>query len=615
LCLEAFAVIKKQLLVVPRIVNQVGDWYQFPLGIAYISSSLKKAGFSVYNLNLNNIEGSAYEILSDLIIDNNIDILSTGGLTGQYGAIKDIMECAKTIKPSIITIVGGGIISSAPEYAMIALEFADYGVIGEGENIICELTAALENSTSIKDVPGVIYKNGLNYMVNNGKPEPVALDNIPIPDYEGFGLDKLLSTVPNIIGLCEYNTLPIITSRSCPYKCTFCFHPSGPKYRQRSLDSVFNEIDSLVQKYGVKYLSIQDELFGYNVDRIIKFCSRIKKYNINWLAQFRVTDITPELVSLLKDSNCSTIGFGIESAHNDILKSMKKQITIEQTNKALELVYNAGIGIQGVLIFGDKAETIETATTSLNWWKEHIHYEIQLSAIITYPGTELYKYALSKGIIKDPVQFIKDGCPLIRLSGMTDDQYSWLFDQLASLPRLTHKTPTNSKITYIDYQNASIDVTGNCVTCNDSNNWDKVRLFILETLQCRNCGARHIATIPDEVVNRVSINLNRLVCKFGNIALWGINSYIYALAEMLNIDYKEHIYFVDKSVMRQGLNVAGNSIMDPIIIKEKSIKCVVVLVVQYYAGLIKPIEDEYQTVEHVISISQLLSDDILCNIK
>jgi anaerobic magnesium-protoporphyrin IX monomethyl ester cyclase len=370
-----------------------------------------------------------------------------------------------------------------------------------------------------------------------------------------------------------------------------------------------------VQKYGVKYLSIQDELFGYNMARVRAFCERIKKYDINWLAQFRVTDITPELVSLLKDSNCSTIGFGIESAHNDILKSMKKQITIEQTNKALELVHDAGIGIQGVLIFGDKAETIETAKTSLNWWMEHIHYDIQLSAIITYPGTEIYKYALSRGIISDPVQFIKDGCPLVRLSNMTDDQYNWLFDQLASLPRLTHKTPINPKITNIDYENANINISGDCAVCNINNNWNKVRLFILETLQCRKCGARHIAPIPNEVATRVSNNLNKLVCKFGNIALWGINSYVHALAEMLNIESKEHIFFVDKSVMRQGLNVSGNSILSDQVLNDKSIKCVVVLVVQYYAGLIKPIKDEYQTVKHVLSISRLLSDDIIRDIN
>jgi len=112
--------------------------------------------------------------------------------------------------------------------------------------------------------------------------------------------------------------------------------PSGQKFRQRSLDSVFSEIDYLVSRYGVKYLSIQDELFCHSVERVREFCKRIRPYNIRWLAQFRVTDVTPELVAMLKEAHCATMAFGIESADNRVLKSMKKQITIEQTERALE---------------------------------------------------------------------------------------------------------------------------------------------------------------------------------------------------------------------------------------------------------------------------------------
>lgn len=599
------------LLVVPRIVNKVGEWYQFPLGIAYISSCLKQQGFNVRTLNLNNTEGEVALLLRDAIKEHHIDIVLTGGLTGQYGAIKEIVASARLVKPDIVTIVGGGIISSAPEPAMQALEYADYGVIGEGELIVCELCEAIAQGKKIENVPGIIFKDEPGYKVTHGKPLPIDVDALPFPDYKGCGLDELLSAVPNVIGLCEYNTLPIITSRSCPYQCTFCFHPSGQKYRQRSLDNVFSEIDYLVKKYGVKYLSIQDELFGFNMERVKEFCRRIVKYDIKWLAQFRVTDITPELIQLLKASNCATIGFGVESAHNDVLKSMKKKITIEQTNKALELVYNAGIGIQGVLIFGDKEETLETATTSLNWWKEHIHYELQLSAIITYPGTELYRYALAQGIITDPVQFIKDGCPVVRLSKhLTEDQYAWLFEQLASLPRLTHKVPGEARVLKIDYDNACIDIVGTCVTCKSENTWEKVRLFILETLQCKYCGSRHIAPIPADVVDRIDKNIARLVSEFGDVAFWGLNSYIYNLSEKLKIGTNDHVFFVDKSTMRHGLKVAGHPIKPTELISEKAIRCVVVVVVQYYAGLINPIKEEFKNVEHVLSISHLLSDDV-----
>lgn len=597
------------LIVVPRIVNRVGDWYQFPMGIAYISSSLHKEGFHLFKLNLNSIDGNVYDILKDIIERNNIDIVLTGGLTGQYGAIREIIESAKRIKKEIKTITGGGIITSAPEEAMQALEYADYGVIGEGEIVSCQLCHAIESGKDTSAIPGIIYKSNDTFVRSTGIVSSVNIEDIPFPDYEGFGFDKLLCSIPNQIGMCEYNTLPIITSRSCPFKCTFCFHPSGQKFRQRSLDSVFHEIDYLVEKFNVKYLSIQDELFGHDIERVKKFCDRLKPYGIKWLANFRVTDVTPELVALLKEANCAIMAFGIESADNSVLKSMKKGITIEQTERALELVYKAGLGIQGVLIFGDVAETIDTAKRTLNWWKEHIHYELQLSAIITYPGTEIYKYACANGIIKDKVQYIKDGCPLVRLSKMSDKEYKWLFGQLASLPRLTHTIPNNSKIVNIDYENATMDISGFCISCNTENQWN-ARMFILETLTCRKCGRRHISPIPDEIVERISKNVEKLVNLYGKIAFWGINSYFYSLSEKLNLKSHDKIFYVDKSDVRCGLEVAGHIIHPPEIINEESIKCIVVSVVQYFAGLKKPIEDEYQNVEKVLSISDLIYDNI-----
>jgi radical SAM superfamily enzyme YgiQ (UPF0313 family) len=518
------------LIVMPRIVSKIGEWYQFPLGIAYISAALKKAGFNVHTLNLNNEHGSVADILCERMAILDIGTVSTGGVTGQYGAIREVLESAKQIKPSVITIAGGGLISSAPEDAMAALECVDYGVIGEGEVIVCELFAALENAADPRFIPGIVYRNGRVYVQTVGKPAPVLLEDVPFPDYEGFGFAKLLESVPNIIGMSEYNTLPIVTGRSCPFRCTFCFHTSGQKFRQRSLDDVFAEIDYLVENYGVKYLSIQDELFLYkkNLPWVEEFCRRIKPYGIKWLAQFRVNDITPELVERLKEANCATMAFGIESADNAILKSMKKGITIEQTEYALDIVYRAGVGIQGVLIFGDPAETIETATRTLNWWKAHRHFELQLSAVITYPGTEIYRHACQKKIIPDPVKYIRDGCPLVRLSNMSDAEYAWLFQQIASLPRSSHSQPDNAKILGIDFQGSRVDVEGNCVSCGHKNRWEKSAV-VTETLACTKCGRKHVSPIPEEVVARVS-RINKLVEDYAGGDL-GVNAYIYGLGE------------------------------------------------------------------------------------
>ena len=594
----------------PRIVNQVGDWYQFPLGIAYVSSSLKAGGFNIYTINLNHEKKSIQEIMQEYIMKYDIDIVSTGGLTGQYGAIREVLYWAKQINPEIVTIAGGGIVTSDPKNAMIAIEFADFGVIGEGELISQDLHKALEEKTNIDDVAGIIYKTDSDFKITEGKIKPIDLDVIPMPDYEGFELGRLLSSVPNVIGMSEHNTVSIITSRSCPFRCTFCFHPSGQKFRQRSLDNVFKEIDYLVKNYGAKFFSISDELFGYDIERVREFCRRIKPYNVGWLANFRVPDVTPELIEILKGGNCTTMAFGIESADNNILKSMNKKITVEQIERALKLVYDAGMAIQGVLIFGDPAETVESATKTLNWWKEHIHYELMLSLIITYPGTALYKYACENGIIKDPVQFIKDGCPVIRLSKMNNDEYVWLFEQVVGMPRITHKEPVNAVITNIDYDNANVNITGNCIKCGTLNKWEQSRLFIMESLTCINCGSRHIAPIPSSVVENINNGIEHLLDEHGKIVFWGVNSYFYSLSEKLNMN-NDHIYYVDKSDVRIGVNVSGKRIQSPKIIEDENISCIIVSVPQYFTSIRKSIKDEYPQVEKIISISDLLSNKIL----
>ena len=121
------------LIVIPRFVDKVGEWYFFPLGIPYVSASMKANGLEPVTLNLNNEHGLVEDILRKFICDNNIDVVLTGGLSVQYNSIKEVIHFSKTINPKIITIVGGGIITSRPEVGMEALGEVDYGIIGEGE--------------------------------------------------------------------------------------------------------------------------------------------------------------------------------------------------------------------------------------------------------------------------------------------------------------------------------------------------------------------------------------------------------------------------------------------------------------------------------------------------
>ncbi len=614
------------LVVIPRIVSRAGEWYQPPMGIAYILAVLKENGYHIHTINLNDSDEKYTTRIKEIINKFSIDGVLTGGVTGQYTAIYDIVSTVKKINNNIFNIVGGGIISSTPYEAMEALEFVDYGVINEGEIVVIKLLEALENNTNIEDVPSIIYKKKPPYKnTSNNLSElrkkyyrtivevpKVDINSLPFPDYDGIGYGKLIKSIPNILGMSELKTLPIVTSRGCPFKCTFCFQPDGESYRVRSMDDVFEEIDYLIKEYDLKYLILIDELFGANQKRVEEFCERIRPYNIKWTGTFRIPQITESNVKLLKQSNFHTASLGIESMDNDILKSMKKKIKREQTENALKLLYNEGIGIQGVLIFGDPEETKESAKNTLDWWMKNVEYDIQLSAIIPYPGTPVYTHGIKKGIISNPIQYIKDGCPLVKLSNhMSDKDYAWLFQQILSLPRERYSFPKNYKLTHLDFKNAKIVLSGQCVHCGNENIWEGVRSFMLESMTCVDCGRRHIAPIPEEFKNNVIKNYELIYKKFGISAFWGINSYFYSFIKSI-CSKLSNFHLVDRGESRIGVSIENcekNIVKDPSIIDKDKIECIIVTVPSYFSNIKSSVLNSHSSVKSVISIVDLVSND------
>jgi len=490
------------LIVVPRYVSKVGAYYEFPLGLAYISSALKSKGFNVFCLNLNHQSDSVATAIKNAIRQNHIDVVCTGGLSPHYHKIDDILKETKKVSPEIITIIGGGLFGSEPEIMLRSLA-ADYGVFEEGEETIVELATALENATDPKQVKGIMFVDDHNNIVTTKLRDSIQdLDSIPWPDYEGLGIREFLDMqMPyNSYYLYPFDNprlMPMISTRSCPFSCTFCYHPIGKVYRKRSLDDFFKELEYLIDSYNINMVSLLDELFSVKKERMLEFCARIKSYNIKWIAQMRVGDIDKETISALKESGCFYISFGLESISSEVLKSMKKKIKSEQIDIALKLTRNANIGIQGNFIFGDLAETEETAQETLDWWKVNIQYQINLGFIIPYPGCENYKYAVKNGLIKDKLAYIKTGCPPINLTKLPQAQYAKLQRKVAYYQdayRISGKIISQKKIQENEsHKEEAYSLTVQCPYCNSISiykNMPKIYYSIYDRLACRNCNQK-----------------------------------------------------------------------------------------------------------------------------
>ena len=423
------------LLVIPRYFSTKDYGYVMPLGILYVSAALKSSNAANVNtLNLNHCADDDETILRDWLERYSIDIVGSAGISGQFIEVFPLFQLIRKINSKVRIIVGGGMITSDAVSAIEAFgTTVDYGCIGEGEITVPELVTSIYENLPISGVKGIIYRERGEWVITPRREEIMDLDSIPFPDYEGFDYDKYLATNGEIENGVKFSPVAIVGGRSCKYNCTFCFHPSGSRYRQRSLDSVFAEIDYLVTHYDVNYIALREELFASDAQRVLDFCERMKAYSIVWSIQLRVDNVTPVIVNALKHSKCRYIFLGIESADNRILRSMHKNITIEQVEAALDMCIDAGLDTRSTLILGDEEETIESAERTISWWLAHKKRSaIDIGLIIAFPGSTLYKHAVRNGKIPDTVRFLRDGCSVVNLSrNMTFEQFRQIADKVS----------------------------------------------------------------------------------------------------------------------------------------------------------------------------------------
>lgn len=594
-------------IVMPRITDIHEQSNLFPIGMAYVSSSLKQTGRNVITYNLTYKTGTIQELLQKLIQENDIDVFMTGGLTGQYWRLKEMVDAARAVKPDIVICVGGGIITSSPIPAMEALETVDYGMIGEGEITVCELAEAIEGKRDFHSVDGLIFHKNDTWTITKPRAEIVDLDSLTYPDYDGFEFGLMLDKIPTDIyshGKGRFGCMSF--GRSCPFNCTFCFHPSGTKYRKRSMESVFQEVDYLIEKFQIKNIDVTDELFAAKPADVKKFCMEIKKRNIGFAISLRVDQVNHEMLQLLKDHGCIQIGFGLESADNRILKSMNKHITVEQIEHALALCNEIGINAQGNFIFGDEAETVETARNTINWWKSHPQYTIQCHLIALYPGSTLYQHACERGLIKDEVQFIKDGCPYINVSQMTDEEYCNMALEISTLAQTRTDILKDASVKFVEL--GKVDYTARCPQCNQFNTWvaqDVLRLK--ENLVCKHCGRTMHVVIADSIDHKADEHVKLM--KDHKIAFWPMVSAVEELRLVAPSIMADNVYFIDSAKVKQGGHYHNKVVSAPDIIEKESIDTAFVTLTTPVASEIVASLKRFPSIKKIFFVGELFDPD------
>jgi radical SAM superfamily enzyme YgiQ (UPF0313 family) len=318
------------------------------------------------------------------------------GITAATNTIEEAYSIANMIPKETQVVVGGPHPSGSPIKTLQECEKIDLCVIGEGEHTILEI-AKQKPQEKIK---GIAYKKNNQIIMNPPRPFIKDLDSLPFPARDLLPLEKYWSP-----GVKKYPFATIMTSRGCPYNCTFCVNWTvlGKKFRYRSAENVLDEIDHLVKRYKIKELNILDDNFTVLPDRVKKICNGLidRSYNLIWKTGngIRADAVNESLIKKMKESGCYLLAFGIESGNPEILKKINKGETLDQISNAIKWCKKYKIKTEGFFMIGNEGEDEKTIQDTINFAKK-LNLDIaQFQIFIPLPGSPYYEKIKKEGKI------------------------------------------------------------------------------------------------------------------------------------------------------------------------------------------------------------------------
>jgi len=358
-------------------------------GLCYLTAYLKKKKIEVKIIDFLNQPGNEDE---RLLQAKNYEVIGISIKTLVVEEAIKIAQKIKNISPHTIIICGGVHISLDGENFLKENDIFDFGFINESENSFVEFM----QGKKLEEIDGLIYRKE-NKVISNPKKKFIQiLDDLPFPDFDSFD-----------IPLKEIKNYPLITSRGCPYSCIYCtVQVINKKWRARTVESLISELKTVRPR--IKEFHIVDDNFTLNINRVKDFCHRLieERLNLKWSCPngIRADIIDEELVSLMKKSGCYLVNLGIESANEEVFKTIKKGETLNEIKEAVKMLKKEGIVVIGNFIIGLPGSTYKIDLESVKIAKK-IGLDVSLwYPLSIYPHTEVYDLSINDKNVK----FIRD---------------------------------------------------------------------------------------------------------------------------------------------------------------------------------------------------------------
>jgi anaerobic magnesium-protoporphyrin IX monomethyl ester cyclase len=316
----------------------------------------------------------------------------------QHKVYPQIFAAIKSANANIITVAGGAHVTVCSK-EVLEDPNCDYVISGESEESLVDFLEVLQGRKTFESVDGLGWvKENTDYVINPKLKWIEDLDSLPFPAYHLIGLEQYFGLESSHGIRHEKEYAPIVTSRGCPAKCTFCSANKmfGYKFRTRSAQNVLDELWFLKKTYGIKEIMFEDD----NVTASRKHCTELfqmmidQKIDLRWDTPNGVGmwTLTDDIIDLMKEAGCVKINFPIESGDQEILKNViKKPLDLKRTKNLFKRCQDIGLDYGTFLVVGMPGEKIEDIWTSFKFCAEVGSYSPHVSVATPYPGTELYE--------------------------------------------------------------------------------------------------------------------------------------------------------------------------------------------------------------------------------
>ena len=402
--------------------NGPDDAISFPLGVGLLSAILKNKGHSVKGIyvDYSNSGSVDFKDICDEVRSFNPGLICYSATSPAFVFIR---ELAKYIKQrfDLPSICGGMHPTLYPEDTLSA-EGVDYICVGEGERALVEFVENIENPGEDQlDVPGVWRRSKEGGIIrNNIYPLDQNLDKFANIDFDVFGKDFIDNDTRD-------GWLRFITSRGCPYSCSYCHNnlirktyaeyigcsETGLGYiRFQSIDSVMEEILKKVKRYNIRVINFMDDLFCLNKERTLEFCRKFKEklpLDVGYSIQSHLSHLDQKLVNALRGSRCLRVVVGVESACPRILQIFNRKTSAEVMRKNLSILLDAKfpLGVWTLNMLGNPTETKEEMLATLSFNASFLVNVCKFNFLAPYMGSDVYNFCKKQNLLREDYGFQK----------------------------------------------------------------------------------------------------------------------------------------------------------------------------------------------------------------